>query len=1387
MQQRRLHSERLEARTLMATLQGAVWQDLNANGKIDYREGRLANRQVYLDTNNNGKLDLNAATVTGTNNTVQNIPDVSTITSTIPISAPAGTVSDVNVKVNIDHTWDEDLDVFLISPRGTRVELFTDVGGSGQNFTNTVLDDQATSSIATGVAPFTGSFKPEGKLSAFNGVSGNGTWTLEVTDDNPSDTGTLINWSITVATQAFGEPNTFTNATGDYTFSGLAAGTYNVRAVGQTGWTATYPAGNVQTATMAALDSAGPLNFGFRQAPATLRGQMFNDYNGDGTKQLGEPVMANQTVFLDEDNDGVFDSTTNQQTFTVNQTQALLNGGTTRSPLTIAADQGRISDVNLSLNISHNQDSDLTAVLISPSGTRVQLFSGVGGNGANFNGTTFDDSAANAISTGSAPFTGTFKPSQLLSALNNESAAGTWWLEITDSSGGGSGTLNGWSLDVTRIDAERSTKTDASGNYVITNLPPGLYNLTEASIANFTPTKPIGPDVNIDVTKATSALEQQPVVTVDPSNPARVFMVSDASSGFRTAYSTNGGSTWTSQVLSNVNISTVCDSDPVATFDEFGNLFMAFRSLAGEVIVASSLNGGQTFAQIANLGSGRTPAIAAAKGELWIAFTNDIGINYSSAAVTGLGQQGVLPSPILLGNSGSTLYPDVAIGPNGEAAISSITDASSATVRLFVDPDGVGPLAFRPPVDLVTSNVGTNTAVAVNASNQPLYTTNAAARLAWDRSNGPYSGRLYIAYTDSLPASPTNLDTWLISTDNYGFNISAPTPISIVSGSAQFLPNIAVDQTSGSLAAVWYDARNDSGSAASGGSSDDYLNTDVEFMGAVSRDGGLSFQNEFAISQGPTAVMGGFAANKLGQRNGLAYDNGIMHTAWADNSNSTGNNPDGKGSDYDILVASQNIALGKRPYRVTLTPGVTKTALDFGNHRNPQLGSITSPRTYTENATLYVAPGAVLSQSTAPNYDRGTLTVTVDRNPSVADVLSIKNQGTGAGQVSIAANEVSVGGVLVGTFSGGDTPNPLFVRFSKNATAASVQAVIRAVTFNNTLDNPSTLQRRIRIDVTDGHFGTAPSDFVLWNVQAVNDPPQILNYGAAVTFDEDLGPVLVASNVNLTDPDSPDLNGGSLTVKITQNAQPADLLTIRSTGTGPGQISASAGIVKYENVAIGSYTGGTGSTPLVFAFNASSSLVGVQALMRAIEFSSPGQNPSPLTRAVSMAVADGDGGTSATVVKNVQVRPINDPPVLTLSGSIGYAINTPPILIATSATVSDVDNANFNTGKLTVSITTGSESKNVLSIGGAFTVANNQVSVGGVVIGTLNAGGGVGTTDLVVTFNANATVQRVQDLIRAIRFNTQNSTTRGNRVVTFTVTDGSGGTSATQFRTVQVQ
>src|SRR5262249_5103589 len=106
-------------------------------------------------------------------------------------------IQDVNVTVgSLTHTYDGDLEIHLIHG-ATDIQLSSRRGSSGDNFPSTLFDDQATTPIANGTSPFTGSFKPDNALSIFNGTNAMGDWSLRVIDRAAIDTGTLISWSIT--------------------------------------------------------------------------------------------------------------------------------------------------------------------------------------------------------------------------------------------------------------------------------------------------------------------------------------------------------------------------------------------------------------------------------------------------------------------------------------------------------------------------------------------------------------------------------------------------------------------------------------------------------------------------------------------------------------------------------------------------------------------------------------------------------------------------------------------------------------------------------------------------------------------------------------------------------------------------------------------------------------------------------------------------------------------------------------------------------------------------------------------------------------------------------------------------------------------------------------
>ena len=257
--------------TNLSRVQGVVYDDYNANQQRDGSEIGVSGVRVFADVNGNGLFD--NSDVDQANDTDFFLPELTTVNSTIAVSGTSGTITNLNVYVNITHTAIADLDIFLVSPNGTRVELCTDLGGSRNGMNVTFSDSAATSATGwptSNGSAVTGTYRPEGSLSVLNGQSLNGTWTLEISDDEQNDTGTLTTWSI-IANAA--EPSALSAADGTYTMRALSAGTYNIRRQAPVApWIPTTPLTNVYPNVSLTAAQLVDLSFGQRNSslPAQL-------------------------------------------------------------------------------------------------------------------------------------------------------------------------------------------------------------------------------------------------------------------------------------------------------------------------------------------------------------------------------------------------------------------------------------------------------------------------------------------------------------------------------------------------------------------------------------------------------------------------------------------------------------------------------------------------------------------------------------------------------------------------------------------------------------------------------------------------------------------------------------------------------------------------------------------------------------------------------------------------------------------------------------------------------------------------------------------------------------------------------------------------------------
>ncbi len=303
-------------------------------------------------------------------------------------------------------------------------------------------------------------------------------------------------------------------------------------------------------------------------------------------------------------------------------------------------------------------------------------------------------------------------------------------------------------------------------------------------------------------------------------------------------------------------------------------------------------------------------------------------------------------------------------------------------------------------------------------------------------------------------------------------------------------------------------------------------------------------------------------------------------------------------------------------------------------------------------APVVIDGNADLADSDATTWNNTTLRVAVLANASSFDRLAIRNQGVLEGQVGVSGNSVTFGGVVVGTFSGGQGSTPLVLNFGPNATFTAVRAVLRNLTYANLSNTPDTRPRFLGLTFTDSTGRT--SNLV---VRRVSSTPVPLNDAPV------LNPALVG---HFPEIDEDEVPAGTSVATLLANSvtdrdrlQAIGLAVLGTTGTfGQWQYSLDAGA----------------SWQLIGNVSAESALLlGPDALIRFVPL--PDENG---TATISYRAWDGTtgtegarvdlsevvgGGTSAfsqaTATSNAVVHPVNDPPTFTPGPDIFVEKNSP--------------------------------------------------------------------------------------------------------------------------------
>jgi hypothetical protein len=395
-------------------------------------------------------------------------------------------------------------------------------------------------------------------------------------------------------------------------------------------------------------------------------------------------------------------------------------------------------------------------------------------------------------------------------------------------------------------------------------------------------------------------------VSQSPREPLKLFVACNQfDPGLFAARSEDGGVTWL--YPPNKSIASVSDTtpgrdekeipaaccDPSATWDSFGNLYLAYIGQRGsDIVIVRSTDGGANFSKLQSFhGSVDQPTIVAAdiaagQVAVWAVWNQGPGTGgvkggtammvATGAIVTGRGDRPNFPDPpVTIPKTEQCSFGDVAIARGGavvEACQKPVGGQGPSTIYVSTDPDGLGPQAFGDPVEATKTNVGGFDSIPAQAGR----TVDAEAGLAFDT----LSGRLYLVYTDEVGNESGDLDVMVLTSPDNGKNWLKPA-IQVnndSSGMSQFLPRIAVDAASGSVSVCWYDCRESA-------SQDDYSkNREAQVYcstaaPAASSTANLQFVPNVRISDAPSMSSG--TGGEYGDYSGLTYGAGLAHPVWA--------------------------------------------------------------------------------------------------------------------------------------------------------------------------------------------------------------------------------------------------------------------------------------------------------------------------------------------------------------------------------------------------------------------------------------------------------------------------------------------------------------------------
>lgn len=440
-------------------------------------------------------------------------------------------------------------------------------------------------------------------------------------------------------------------------------------------------------------------------------------------------------------------------------------------------------------------------------------------------------------------------------------------------------------------------------------------------------------------------------IAKNPINKNQLFVACNTSGpGLLVAQSPDLGQSWVKRFIADgTDPLPAAGADPSLAWDRFGNLYFGYLNFDWTTfVILRSTDGGENFTLLQQFQTSSTrldrPTVVAANtssatagASVWLSAawherlaSGSYLMRASVWQVTGLGAVGTFVGPLDIPGTDNCMAGDIAIASKGAVVTAcTLNDPTVAAqgptfIKVYrnLDPFGLDPSI--PDTFSYVTQISTNVGIFEDIPAIGDYHIDTAVGLVYDSHGSgtdfpslpgypdpsPHFGHLYIVYTDEavngsddtdimLRYSDDDGETWIPQLTDPAIRVNQDT-----TDKSQFLPRIASNPLSGNIAICWHDARDDASNAAVG------LYCTIGTPNTLADPANpLIWLGNLLVSHGTSAPLtsaspttaNSFPQIEFGDYAGLAYFQGVVHAAWADSSNFTGDNPDDTGH-YDAYT-----------------------------------------------------------------------------------------------------------------------------------------------------------------------------------------------------------------------------------------------------------------------------------------------------------------------------------------------------------------------------------------------------------------------------------------------------------------------------------------------------